>query len=479
MKSALRQSLFFAALSLLTLWLPATPSASAQADLSAEVSRLIREANLGNEIAVAVSNAESGAVIHETRGDLPLNPASNMKLLTAAAALAQLGPNFTIRTGLYGRISSEGNVSNLVMRGYGDPSLRMSDLVQMASSLRHRGVSRVRRVTVDGSYFDGEILPPLFEQQPGETAAFRAAIGAVAVERASFVLRVMPGSEVGQPARVLLSAGGYFDLDNAITTSEGGEPRVVAIQRGDGPQMSLRVRGSVPFGTLGVSYRRRIENPLYHAGHSMVSALRNVRIRPEGHVRVQTVSESLPLLASRRSPPMSELIHALGKSSDNFTAEMLLKILGAERSRPGTSAGGAEAIRDLLREASVDVSQVSIQNGSGLFTGNEVAANHFIALLNHIYRQPGLRSEYLAHLAIGGTDGTLRRRLRDLPAPYIVRAKTGTLNDVIALSGYVLAPTSQRTVSFSILLNGIRGRQGAARRLADDIVRAIARHLYP
>ena len=101
MNSVLRHSLLFTALSVLTLWIFSALPAHAQPDLSTEINRLIREANLGDQVAVAVSSAETGAVIHETRGDQPLNPASNMKLLTAAAALVQLGPNFTIRTGLY------------------------------------------------------------------------------------------------------------------------------------------------------------------------------------------------------------------------------------------------------------------------------------------------------------------------------------------------------------------------------------------
>jgi D-alanyl-D-alanine carboxypeptidase/D-alanyl-D-alanine-endopeptidase (penicillin-binding protein 4) len=95
------------------------------------------------------------------------------------------------------------------------------------------------------------------------------------------------------------------------------------------------------------------------------------------------------------------------------------------------------------------------------------------------YANPATRSEYVSQLAVGGEDGTLRNRLKDLPRPRIVRAKTGTLDDVIALSGYVLGPTPDRALAFSILLNGIGGKQWQARALADDLVRALAKHLYP
>ena len=99
-------------------------------------------------------------------------------------------------------------------------------------------------------------------------------------------------------------------------------------------------------------------------------------------------------------------------------------------------------------------------------------------LLGYVYQDPRVRAEYLAHLAIGGVDGTLRRRFADLPGGVIVRAKTGTLNDAISLSGYVVAGGErERVVRFSYLANGIRGKQGAARQLIDDVVRVVADEL--
>ena len=158
---------------------------------------------------------------------------------------------------------------------------------------------------------------------------------------------------------------------------------------------------------------------------------------------------------------------------------MILKVMGAERATPGTSARGAQVSQGMLVRAGVAPGAATIINGSGLFDGNLIAARHLTALLRFMYASPAYRPEYLAHLAIGGTDGTLRRRLRNLPVPRIVRAKTGTLNDAIALSGYVLGPTPEKVYAFSVLCNGIRGRQGRARNLADGIATAIAQHLHP
>jgi D-alanyl-D-alanine carboxypeptidase/D-alanyl-D-alanine-endopeptidase (penicillin-binding protein 4) len=445
--------------------------------LPARLRTIVDEADLGDRIGIHVVDATSGREIFASRKDLPLNPASNMKIVTAAGALLTLGPDFTMLTGLYGHV--EGNrVQDLVLRGFGDPTLRMSDLVELAEALEDRGVTRVGTVVVDGTYFDDEMLPPAFEQQPGEVASFRAAIAAASIERSSYVLRVIPGASAGADATVRLGCDGYFDLENGITTSEGGAPNVIADQRGDGPQMTLRLSGTVPTGILGVGYRRRVENPIHYAGHCMVEALRRAGITASGRVRIGETPSGTPLITSRTSPPLAEVIHAMGKVSDNFTAEMLIKVLGAERARPGTTARGAEVLGEVLAEAGVPEGRATIVNGSGLFDGNLIAASHLTSILSHVYQTPNVRSEFLACLAVGGRDGTLSRRLRDLPAEGIVRAKTGTLNDVIGLSGYVLGPEPGQAYAFSVLANGIRGRQGAARRLADDLVRALAEDLH-
>ena len=241
--------------------------------------------------------------------------------------------------------------------------------------------------------------------------------------------------------------------------------------------MTLRVRGTVPLGIRGVSYRRRVENPLPFAGHAFVEALRRLGIHTPVRVRIGPTPASAPLLTSHRSAPLFEILGALGKDSDNFVAEMVLKVIGAERRRPGRTAEGAAAALAVLESAGVPHGAATVVNGSGLFDGNLVAASHFTKLLSHVYRNPAIRSEYLAQLAVGGVDGTLANRLRDVPRG-VVRAKTGTLGDAIALSGYVLGPNDE-ALAFSVLTNGVRGKHGPARSLCDDTVRALVASLHP
>lgn len=461
--------------------LPGTEALAGAKDggsLSAKLASLVADADLGKEIGVAVVDVGSGKRIFNHHEGLPLNPASNMKLVTEAAALRELGPDFQMLTGLYGQVEPDGSVKELVLRGYGDPTLRMSDLVELAEQLADRGVRRVEKVVVDGSYFDDQVLPPLFDQQPDEVAAFRAAVGAVSVEHSAYELRVIPGGEKGAPARVRLAAEGYFEVDNAITTSESGAPNVVAIQRPDGSRMKLLLRGTVPLGILGVGYLRRVEQPVAYAGWAMVEALERAGIHAADRVVLGPGSDGLPLITARKSAPVAQIIHEMGKHSDNYVAEMLLKVIAAEKARPGTSKRGCEVLQETLAAAGVDKGAATLVNGSGLFVGNAIAADHLVKLLTMMYRDPALRTEYVDSLSVGGVDGTLAHRLRNLPAPRVVRAKTGTLADAVALSGYVLGPHGDRTYAFSFLANGIAGKIGQARHLADDIASALAEDLW-
>lgn len=447
--------------------------------LAARIADTLRQANLGDRVGAAVIDARDGREIFSVRGDLPLNPASNMKIVTGAAALRYLGPSFTMMTGVYGRVEG-GRVEHLVLRGFGDPSLQLADLHALAEELAESGVRSVATIHVDGSYFDDHLLPPAFDQQPNEVAPFRAAVAAVSVDASSYTLRVLPGAEAGASARVRLEGDGYFDVENAITTAESGAPNVVAIQAPiDGNRrMRLRLRGSVPAGSLRVSYRRRTENPLAHAGHLFADALRHAGVGGQRAVEIGPYGEGVPLLAFHRSAPLSYLLYRVGKNSDNYVAEMLLKVLGAERRRPGRSATGVAVVEELLASAGVSRGKATIVNGSGLFEGNRIAAGHLAKVLAHVYQDATIRDEYMAQLAVGGVDGTLARRLGGLPAPRIVRAKTGTLSDVISLSGYVLGRRPGEAIAFSFLANGVAGRHGEARAAADAMVAEIARYLH-
>ena len=386
-----------------------------------------------------------------------------------------MGPTFQADTRIEGTID-HGHVALLVIRPSGDPSLGYPALATFAESLRMRGVDRVDRIVIDDGYFDDQILPPAFDQQPKEAASFRAAISAFAVNRNSYVVNIGPGPEVDEPARVRVLADDYVRIENKTVTTAGGPPapRIDHRLTEDG-HLAVRVEGKIPQQVRTLYYRRRVPDPKAYAASLLVRAFRKAGLGGKLAVEYGSEPEPLPLIGQMQSAPLGTLLTGVGKWSDNFTAEMLLKIMGAQAERPGTSARGVTVVREELEKQGIDTEGLVMVNGSGLFDGNQVAPHHVTQTLVAAYGDPAIRAEYVAHLAVGGSDGTLKTRLEDLPRPRMVRAKTGTLRDVIALSGYVLGDP-ERSVAFSFLANGIAGKQREARDLADDIVRAIAEY---
>lgn len=464
---------------LLGIWIAclllASPGARARGPepLAQAIAELVRSAGLGDGVGIHVVRLHDAEELYRNRPSRPRNPASNQKLLTAAAALWRLGPTFRASTRLEG-VVKRGHVERLVVRPSGDPSLGYPALATFAESLRLRGVDSVDRIVIDDGYFDDQILPPAFDQQPREAAAFRAAISAFAVNRNSYVVHVGPGPEVDGPARVRVLAEGYIQIENRTVTTASGppSPRIDHLLTEDG-HLRVKVDGKVPQQVRTLFYRRRVPDPKAYAASLLVRAFQKAGLGGALAVEYGSAPEELPLIGQMDSAPLSTLLTGVGKWSDNFSAEMLVKIMGAQEERPGTSARGVAVVREELEKHGIGTEGLVMVNGSGLFDGNRVSPRHVTQTLIAAYRDAAIRAEYVAHLAVAGSEGTLKSRLEDLPRPRMVRAKTGTLRDVIALSGYVLGEPD-RSIAFSFLANGIAGKQEEARKLADDIVRVLA-----
>jgi serine-type D-Ala-D-Ala carboxypeptidase/endopeptidase (penicillin-binding protein 4) len=182
-------------------------------------------------------------------------------------------------------------------------------------------------------------------------------------------------------------------------------------------------------------------------------------------------------LARHLSAPLSSLLYGLGKQSDNFYAEMIFKSLGGEsKGRPAKAVDAAEVVTQWLDRINASDAGVVIKNGSGLFDANRVTTQSMVSVLRWAWREPDLGPEFVAQLSVGGVDGTLHKRFRQESVRRRVRAKTGTLDDVIALSGYVLRDGGRGPIAFSILWNHVAGKQDRARRATDRLVEQIARY---
>ncbi|HEX6764597.1 MAG TPA: D-alanyl-D-alanine carboxypeptidase/D-alanyl-D-alanine-endopeptidase [Polyangiaceae bacterium] len=432
--------------------------------------------SVGGQFGGAFIDVPSGAEVNSSFADLPMNPASNQKLVTAGLALRHLGPSYTFTAGVYGQLAA-GRVDELVLRASGDPSLTRGDLEAFAKALADKGVKTVVDVAVDQSAFDDHFVPPGFEQQPDEWAPFRAPVSAVALERNSVLVSVAPG-ERGGPAKVTFEPHGFVDVEGQIkTVARGARPLARVGLSGNGQRLLAKVSGSVPEGSEPIRYRQRVEDPRLLAGYALKNALSAAGIGVTGTVRSGGAAQKNELV-SRKSRALADLLPELGKQSDNFYAETLLKTVALEtRGRPASSAAGAEIATAWLKEIGAWEAPIRVTNGSGLFDTNRLTARSLARLLVSMHGNAQLSAAFLAQLAVGGVDGTLRSRFPKLAQRRVVLAKTGTLHDVVALSGYVMDPDRSRPIAFSLLLNGIAGRAAAGRQRIDRVVELVANEL--
>jgi D-alanyl-D-alanine carboxypeptidase/D-alanyl-D-alanine-endopeptidase (penicillin-binding protein 4) len=432
---------------------------------------------LGGTVGVAVLDVETGRTLASRDELRAMNPASNAKLPTAVAALEVLGAEHRFTTGLYGKLD-DGTVRRLVLRGNGDPGLQTADLFGLATDLVAAGVRKVGGISVDQSRFDDAYVPPAFDQQPDEWAPFRAPVAPVSLARNTVTLWFSPGAEEGKAARVTVEPPGFVDVEGVVKTTPTGKPEKVGLTvEPKGARLVARVSGTIPMGSRPVPGIRRVDDPRLLAGFALRAALRQQGIEVGDEIALGGDDEKR-LLASHRSASVGELLPRLGKDSDNFTAEMLFKAIGAGRKGSPRATDAAAAVEEVLRSRGAFDPGTKITNGSGLFDANRLTAHALTTLLASGARDPRLGPELVSHLAIGGVDGTLRSRFEPWRSRRAIRAKTGTLARSIALSGYVLGPDGAPRVAFSVLCEVEPGKTGEARKAIDRAVSTIADEVW-
>lgn len=431
----------------------------------------------GGRVGVLAIDVTTGATLAAFDEHSLHNPASNAKLFTAAAALRLLGPSYRYLTGLYGK-ASNGTVAELVLRGSGDPSFRTRDLWDMARDLRAAGVRKVGAIAVDQGFFDERYVPPAFEQQPEEWAAFRAPVAAASLN-ANTVLFTMRPSKAGQAASVAVDPPGFALLRGSVSTAKRGTPEKIGIRlEPSGQRLTVHLSGHIPEDGRVVRVARRVDDPRLVVAYALKEVLQEVGVEVSGEVRLGGEHQK-QLLVVHRSAPLGNLLAPVGKDSDNFYAETIFKTLAAvKRGRPGTAEAAAALVGETLGEIGAFEEGVVLRNGSGLFDAARASPQAIVRLLRTVFHDPALGADFIAQLAIGGVDGTLRGRFRAWSRERAIRAKTGTLASVTALSGYVLPPPGRPPIAFSVLASDVRGNIAPTRQAIDDFVEALAEELW-
>jgi D-alanyl-D-alanine carboxypeptidase/D-alanyl-D-alanine-endopeptidase (penicillin-binding protein 4) len=472
---------------------PETPKAPADATqrrawLKARLDELFGVPSLAKvKIGVSVIESDTGKAIYGRGEKSPLNAASNVKLVTSAAALSLLGPEYRWRTTLSlvgpqnGTPPAAGGevTGDLVFRGGGDPTLSVEDLAAMVSDLSALGIRKIHgALVVDDGFFDGATVAPAYDQKKESTAS-RAPSSAASLGGNVVAVTIIPGAAAGALARVTVEpASPYFVLAGSVVTASDG-PAAPSVETRDegGTRTRITIAGRVRLGSEPRTFYRRVVHPALFTGHSLRQQLERRGIIVDKPTRVAAVPpQGARVLSTHESAPLAVVVQELNKRSNNYMAEQVVRTMGAEIvGRPGTWEKGLEAVARYLATAGVPRGSYQMTNGAGLYDSNHFSAEQIVKLLRAASRDFRLSAEYLSSLAIAGTDGTIAHRMTGTLAERYVRAKTGTLASVSCLSGFAGSPGRVPLV-FSILMNDTPNA-AEARRIQDRVAELLVAYL--
>lgn len=478
-------------------------------ELQARIDDLARNPALGaSRLAAKVVSLDTNRVLYEADAEKWMQPASNLKIYTVAAALDHFGPDYRFATSVYApaRPDLAGSVrGDLVVYGRGDPTFATrfnsaaaaatstggsasavspeAEYYQAIDELAARVVaSGLRRVegdiVGDESYFAGGPLAPGWEWDDLQWW-YGAEVSALTINDNSVDLSVRPGARAGDPCRITLGPSTpLVTVVDRTRTTPAGTRRALTVNR-PLTQNVVEVSGTMPVDDRGYTGSVAVSRPAM-----LFTAMLRASLERQGVVitgRTRTVDakgrEAAPLqvstlveLAVRQSPPLSLIAAQTMKPSQNLYTELLLRALGKAAGtdpKKTSDEAGVEAVKAFLGRAGVDPGRVVMLDGSGLSRANLVTADSTVRLLTYMNRHRH-GAAFRDSMPVAGVDGTLRNRMRNTPAAGNVRAKTGTLGTSTTLSGYVLSAGGERLV-FSLMVNN-PPRDADARALFTDAV---------
>lgn len=443
--------------------------ASQSAAIRDALDELVRtEALAGGRVGVVVADAATGEVLAEHAAESGFATASNMKLISAAVALDTLGPDYRARTELVARGAiRDGTLDgDLVLRGYGDPTLDEAELAGMVDAAWDAGLRRVTgRVVADGSW--------LGDEQRGHgwqwdylDAGYAAPFGGICLHGNTVTIRVRPG----EPPVVEWEPAAYAGPEGSVGV---GRTRVTA-SRALGSD-AIVVGGTIRRDAEVVTLRVAVRDPERFAAGVLTRLLQRRGVAIDESAAAPEVGAGAErVLASHDSPPLAEIVGPLLTDSNNLYAEQVWRLAAKAARGSAATAAAARHTVEFFRRIGIDPYGIVPADGSGLSRRNLVQPHQLAELLLWVRDQP-FRDLFVRSLPLAGRSGTLAQRFRGGLAADLVRAKTGYISRVVCLSGYVPRPGSDsEPLVFCVMLNDFTCPTQAAKDAVDRFVERLA-----
>ncbi len=441
------------------------------------------------EIGVVVMELQSGEIVYSYNPDTRRIIASNTKLLTTSAALDLLGPGFSFETEILVRGEVDGGVlqGDLAVIGGGDPTISGRDYYgdsfgafrEWAARLRALGIERVAgRLILDHGLFDDERVHPDWPKDQLDRW-FEAPVDALSFNDNCVLLKVRPNGRAGTPAAIeVVPPLAMFRVDANATTVHYRHKQWMRLGRRTGAESHvLTASGRIRTRTDSIDRWITVTDPPRYFGAGLRAGLAEEAVGIDG----PTVTTGARLHGGdvwRRvhvhRTGLLPVLEIVNKRSQNFYAESVMKLLGARLCGDGSWAGGRRAVAEFLAGVGIEPGTYSLADGSGMSRDNRFTPRQLTLVLRHMFHHRW-GGELVRTLPYSGeADLKWEKRLADPPYRGNVMAKTGYLNGVSTLSGYVKG-RSGKLYAFSLLLNSIRTKN-AAEAAQDNIVKAVVDH---
>lgn len=412
-------------------------------------------------VGIKVVSLKKGDTIYEFNPRLLLIPASTQKVFTAAAALALLGPDREVAT----TVSLDAARERVYLKGCGDSMLSATDLTALAATAA-RTLDRGREYTLaaDVSCFDD-----LYRGSGWMWDDDEFLISPLSVNQNAVSVLVQPGSGQGAPATVTAEpATSYVTLENVTRTGAGSEPESIKAARRPGERDNLiTISGVIPLGSGPVEKRASVWRPELMALTLFRDALRAQGIKVAG----MTTAPAPPgaSVVARVTRGVGELVRFGLKTSDNLTAENLLKLMGLHSTaQHGSAEAGSAEVRRYLATQGIPTERLVLADGSGVSRYNLSSAEILTETLRAIHRDRKLYRIFYDSLPIAGKDGTLKLRMKGSRAEGNLHGKTGNMSGVSALSGYASSADGE-PLAFSMIMQNYASSGRHAREIQDRI----------